>query len=166
MTRTSELILIAAVARNGTIGRDNALPWRLKADLAHFKAVTSGHPIVMGRKTWESLGRPLPGRRNVVITRNPGYKADGAEVFTDPTAAMAALEDVGQVFVIGGAELYRQMLANSDRLFLTEIQADVDGDTRFPSIDRGIFEEVRRESHRADADNEFDFDFVEYRRRH
>lgn len=166
MTRTCEVILIAAVARNGTIGRDNALPWRLKADLAHFKAVTSGHPIVMGRKTWESLGRPLPGRRNVVITRNPGYKADGAEVFTDPAAAMAALDDAERVFVIGGSELYQQMLAGADHLFLTEIQADIEGDARFPSIDREVFEEVLRESHRADADNEFDFDFVEYRRRH
>lgn len=165
MNRKPELILIAAVARNRTIGRDNTLPWRLKADLAHFKAVTSGHPIVMGRKTWESLGRPLPGRRNVVITRNPGYKADGADVFTDPPAAMAALGDARRVFVIGGSELYRQMLGSADHLYLTEIRADVEGDASFPPIDREVFEEVLRESHRADADNEFDFDFVEYRRR-
>ncbi len=165
MTRKPELVLIAAVARNGTIGRDNTLPWRLKADLAHFKAVTSGHPIMMGRKTWESLGRPLPGRRNVVLTRNAGYQASGAEVFTDPAEALTALVAATRIFVIGGAELYCQMLPDADRLFLTEIQADVEGDARFPEVDRQLFEEVRREPHPADADNEFDFDFVEYRRR-
>jgi dihydrofolate reductase len=114
MSKQREIILVAARARNGVIGRDNGLPWRLKADLAHFKRVTMGHPIVMGRKTWESLGRALPGRRNLVVTRNPAYSAEGAEVFTTPQAAIEAAND-DAVYVIGGAELYRQLLATADR---------------------------------------------------
>ena len=160
-----ELVLIAAVARNGVIGRDNALPWRLKADLAHFKRTTVGHPIIMGRKTWESLGRPLPGRRNLVLTRNTDYAATGAEVFTSADDAITALGEQDRVFVIGGAEIYRQLLSQADRLILTEIWADLEGDAHFPDIDPGVFEELRRESCNADADNEFDFDFVEYVRR-
>lgn len=158
------LILIAALARNGVIGRDNALPWRLRADLARFKALTLGHPILMGRKTWESLGRPLPGRRNMVVTRNAGYSADGAEVFITPEAALHEVGG-GPVFVIGGAELYRQMLPLADRLLLTEVQADVEGDALFPTFERADFVETARESHRADAANEFPFDFVDYQRK-
>lgn len=165
MSMGVEIVLIAAVARNGVIGRDNALPWRLKADLAHFKAHTSGYPIVMGRKTWESLGRPLPNRRNIVVTRNPGYAATGAEVFASPGAAIAAAAEAGKVFVIGGAELYRQLIAHADRLLITEVWADIGGDAHFPDIDLQQFEETRRESHDADADNQYSFDFVEYQRR-
>ena len=120
MSGKTEIILIAAVAENGVIGRDNALPWRLKADLAHFKATTSGHPVLMGRKTWESLGRPLPGRRNLVVTRDPAYSASGAEVFVSPEAALAAA-GATKVFVIGGAEIYRQLLGRADVLMLTEV---------------------------------------------
>lgn len=164
MKPTTHVTLIAAVARNGIIGRDNALPWRLKADLARFKAITLGHPILMGRKTWESLGRPLPGRRNLVVTRNAAFAAPGAEIYATPDAALQRIGD-GPVFVIGGAELYRQLLDRADRLLLTEVQADVDGDASFPAFDRQDFAEVSRESHPADADNQFAFDFVEYRRR-
>lgn len=164
MSRRTEIVLVAARARDGVIGRDNGLPWRLKADLAHFKRVTMGHPIVMGRKTWESLGRPLPGRRNMVVTRNPGYAADGAEVFNTPQAAIVAA-NADAVYVIGGAELYRQLLANADRLVLTEVDADVEGDAHFPDFDPAQFIEVSREAHLADADNEYDYAFVEYRRR-
>lgn len=158
------ITLIAALASNGVIGRDNSLPWRLKADLARFKALTLGHPILMGRKTWESLGRPLPGRRNMVVTRNPDYQADGAEIFATPEAALRELGD-GPLFVIGGAELYRQMLPLADRLQLTEVQADVEGDAHFPTFDHGEFVETARASHPADADNQFAFDFVDYQRR-
>jgi dihydrofolate reductase len=165
MNGKPELILIAAVARNGVIGRNNRLPWRLKADLAHFKSVTYGHSIVMGRKTWESLGRPLPGRRNLVVSRTPGYQASGAEVFASPQDAIRAAAPAEKVFVIGGAQLYDQLLGDADRLLLTEVWADVDGDTRLPTIDHRLFEEVRREPHGADTDNEFDYDFVEYVRR-
>lgn len=162
-TRT-EVVLIAAVARNGVIGRDNALPWRLKADLAHFRAATVGHPVLMGRKTWESLGRPLPGRRNIVVTRDPTYAASGAEVFPSLDAALAATGTT-KVFVIGGAEIYRQTLQRADTLVLTEVGADVSGDAFFPAFDRAHFIETRRETHAADADNELPFDFVEYRRK-
>jgi len=164
MNGTTEIVLVAAVARNGVIGRDNGLPWRLKADLAHFKRTTMGHPIVMGRKTWESLGRPLPGRRNIVVTRNADYRAEGAEVFTDIDTALAAA-GTGTVCIIGGAELYRQVLDRADRLVLTEVAADVEGDAHFPEFDRDTFVEVAREAHPADADNEHDYAFVEYRRR-
>ncbi|NMG01079.1 dihydrofolate reductase [Aromatoleum toluolicum] len=159
-----DVVLIAAVARNGVIGRDNALPWRLKADLAHFKATTVGHPVLMGRKTWESLGRPLPGRRNLVVTRDESYAASGAEVFASLDAALAAAGD-GKVFVIGGAEIYRQLLDRADALVLTEVGAEVDGDAFFPAFDRSLFTESRRETHAADTNNEFPFDFVEYRRK-
>ncbi|MDR2881453.1 MAG: dihydrofolate reductase [Azoarcus sp.] len=159
-----EIVLIAAVARNGIIGRDNALPWRLKADLARFRAVTMGHPVLMGRKTWESLAKPLPGRRNIVLTRQPGYQAQGAEVFASLGRALAALEGSERVFVIGGAEIYRILLQKADILLLSEVAADVPGDTSFPDFDRARFRETARTTHAADADNEYAVDFVEYRR--
>lgn len=159
-----EIILIAAVATNGVIGRENALPWRLKADLALFKATTTGHPVLMGRKTWESLARPLPGRRNLVVTRDRGYAAEGAEVFSSPDSALQAV-GTGKVFVIGGADIYRQLLDRADALVLTEVGAEVTGDAFFPPFDRASFVEVLREPHAADVHNEFPFDFVEYRRR-
>lgn len=165
MKTQARIALIAAVARNGVIGRDNTLPWRLKADLSRFKAVTLGHPILMGRKTWESLGRPLPGRRNLVVTRDATFVAPGAEIYPTPEAALQQLGG-GPVFVIGGGELYRQLLARADTLLLTEVQADVEGDAFFPAFDRKTFVEVSRDPHPADADNQFAFDFVEYRRRH
>ncbi len=160
-----EIVLIAAVARNGTIGRDNGLPWRLKTDLQHFRTLTLGHPVLMGRKTWASLGRPLPGRRNLVVSRDADFRAEGAECFTSPESALAAAADVPRLFVIGGAELYAQLLLRADRLELTEVKADVAGDAHFPSFDAAGFVEERRETHAADADNAFDFDFVRYRRR-
>lgn len=162
--REPKIIFVVAVARNGVIGRENRLPWRLKADLAHFRATTLGHPILMGRKTWESLGRPLPGRRNLVVTRNIAYPAPGAEVFSDIDAALEAVGN-GKVFVIGGAELFRQLFDRVDVLVLTEVLADVSGDVYFPTFDRRDFTEERRESHPADRENEYAFDFVELRRK-
>ncbi|MDR2209033.1 MAG: dihydrofolate reductase [Azoarcus sp.] len=159
-----EIILIAAVARNGVIGRDNALPWRLKADLARFRTVTMGHPILMGRKTWESLKKPLPGRRNLVLTRQSAYRAQGAEVFASVDEALDTLKRDERIFVIGGAEIYRILLQKADILLLSEVDADVAGDARFPDFDRTLFKEVSRTTHPADADNEYAFDFVEYRR--
>ena len=158
-----EIIFVVAVAHSGVIGRENKLPWRLKKDLAHFKATTLGHPILMGRKTWESLGRPLPGRRNLVVTRNESYRADGAEVFPSVDAALGVVNGE-KVFVIGGAEIFRQLLDRADVFVLTEVHADVAGDVYFPAFDRSAFVETARESHPADADNEFPFDFVELRR--
>lgn len=162
------LALIAAVARNGVIGNGGALPWHLPEDLAHFRRVTQGHPVVMGRRTWDSLPprfRPLPGRRNIVVTRDVAWRAPGAETAASPAAALALVHDAPRAFVIGGAELYAAALPLADELLLTEIDADAGGDTRFPAWDRGAFAEVAREVHRAAAPNDFAFAFVTYRRR-
>jgi dihydrofolate reductase len=162
-----KLIVIAAVARNGCIGRDNALLCHLPEDQQHFRRVTMGCPVVMGRKTWESLPprfRPLPGRRNIVVTRNPLWRAEGAEAAPSLDAAIALVDAAARVFVIGGGELYRQAIARTDELVLTEIDRDFDGDTRFPAWDRSLFREVRREAHHAGPPNDFDYAFVTYQR--
>lgn len=141
----AQLILIVAYASNRVIGRDNALPWRLRGDLAHFKRTTLGHPIVMGRKTWESLGRPLPGRQNIVITRDPAYAAGGATVVHTLEEALAAAGDAAQVFVIGGAQIYAAALDRADTLIATEVHADVPGDAWFPPLPPGQWRESSRE---------------------
>ncbi|MBP8897504.1 MAG: dihydrofolate reductase [Sulfuritalea sp.] len=161
---TPTLTVIAAVARNGVIGRDNALPWHLPADLKRFKALTTGHAVIMGRKTWESLPekfRPLPGRQNIVVTRNAGYAASGATVVNSLADAVAAASG-SEAFVIGGAELYQAALGLADRLELTEIARDYDGDTVFPTRDPAQWRETARESQRDD--NGLDFAFVSYAR--
>lgn len=166
MSDRPELVLIAAVARNGVIGIENRLPWRLPEDLRHFKATTLGHPVLMGRKTWESLGRPLPGRLNIVITRNPGYAAAGALVVNSLEAALAAASAAApgerEVYLIGGAELYGQALAQADRLVLTEIDADFAGDAYFPVFDRGLWREAER--HAAVSADGLPYAFVTYQR--
>lgn len=162
MTRQM-LTLIAAVAKNGAIGKDNALPpWRLSADLKRFKALTTGHPVVMGRKTWESLGRPLPGRHNIVLTRNHGFHPDGATVVHSIEEALTAATNPDEIFVIGGAEIYALAMPRADRLQLTEIDADFDGDTWFPKFERGLWRETQRECHRSDTG--LDYAFVTYER--
>jgi len=157
--------IIAALARNRVIGIENRLPWRLPEDLARFKALTLGHPVVMGRKTFESLGRPLPGRTNIVITRNPDYRPAGCLVADSLAAALALCREADEAFFIGGAELYAQALPLADRLYLTEVQLDAAGDAWFPEFDRGAFREVSRESHRGAKGDALDFDFVVYQRR-
>ena len=162
-----KLSLIAAVARNGIIGRGGALPWRLPEDLQHFRRVTMGCPVIMGRKTWASLPerfRPLPGRDNIVVTRNGHWQAEGARTARSLTAALELAAGAPAVFVIGGGELYREALARADELVLTEIERDFDGDVRFPAFDRSAFRETARERHRAAAPNDFDFAFVTYGR--
>lgn len=159
------LSLIAALDRNGLIGRDNALPWRLPADLQHFKRLTLGKPIVMGRLTWESLGRPLPGRHNIVLTRDPAYHAEGASVVHSIDAALAAAGAVDEVMVIGGAALYRTLLPRAARLYLTRIDAAFDGDAWFPEIDPAEWREVAREAHAPDARNPHPYAFVTLERR-
>ncbi len=153
------LTLIAAIARNGVIGKDNALPWHLPADLRHFKALTTGHAVIMGRKTWESLPerfRPLPGRQNIVITRNAAYAAPGASVAGSlPDAVAAATGD--EAFVIGGAELYQTALPLADRLQLTEIDAEFAGDTWFPMRDPLQWRETTRETHRDETGPGYSF---------
>lgn len=141
------ITLIAAVARNGVIGKDNALPWHLPEDLKHFKQLTTGHTVIMGRKTWESLPerfRPLPGRLNIVVTRNAGYVAPGATVVTSLEAAQKVGAGGTPLFVIGGAELYAHALPLAQRLELTEIDAQIVGDAYFPRIDRGQWREIER----------------------
>jgi dihydrofolate reductase len=160
------LTLIAAVARNGVIGRDNQLPWRLPEDLKRFKALTTGNVVVMGRKTWESLPesfRPLPGRRNIVVSRNGKYVAEGASVVDSVAAALGIAADADEFFVIGGAELYAQALPLADRLQLTEIDADFEGDVRFPAFDGGQWRETGRTCDRAEAG--FALAFVTYERK-
>ncbi|MFZ5540690.1 MAG: dihydrofolate reductase [Pseudomonadota bacterium] len=157
--------LIAAVARNGVIGRAGAIPWRIPGDLARFKRITMGHPVIMGRRTWESLGRPLPGRRNIVISRTPGFAPAGAEVFASLGAALAACADASEVFVIGGTEAYREALPLADRLLLTEIDADIEGDAHFPPFDRGAWREVAREPHPASGECPYPYAYVTYERR-
>ena len=166
MTRTT-LSLIAAVARNGVIGHNNTLLWRLPEDLQFLKRTTLGHPVIMGRKTWDSVParfRPLPGRRNIVVTRNPQWQAEGATVVPSLQAALDQLGDVPKAFVIGGAELYALALPLADELVLTEIDRDYEGEVRFPEWDRQQFTEVSREPHHAGEPNHFDYAFVTYRR--
>lgn len=138
------LSLIAAVADNGVIGIDNRLPWHLPADLAHFKRLTMGKPIIMGRKTWESLPGLLPHRTHVIVTRNPDYSAEGGFVVHSLEEALQQFGDVEELMVVGGANLYAQALPLASRLYLTEIHAKPEGDTRFPVFDRSEWEEVER----------------------
>jgi dihydrofolate reductase len=144
------LSLVAAVARGGVIGRKGTIPWRLPEDMARFKALTTGHAVVMGRKTWDSLPdrfRPLRDRRNVVVTRNPRWSAEGAERAGSLEDALDLLRNEERVFVIGGAQIYTAALPHADELLLTEIDAEIEGDTFFPEWDRSQFREVSREAH-------------------
>ena len=158
--------LIVAAAENDVIGRQNDLPWRLSADLRRFKELTMGHAIVMGRKTYESIGRPLPGRRMIVVTRQPGYAAEGAEVAGDMQAAvdLAAQQGETELFIIGGAEIFAHFLPMADRLYWTHVHANVDGDVTFPAFDRGAWQLVESVRHEADAKNEHPYSFELYER--
>ncbi len=156
--RKPRLALIAAVAANGVIGSDNALPWRLPEDLKRFRALTLGHPVIMGRRTFESIGRPLPGRRNIVVTRNAGWHAEGCETAASLEAALAAAGTAqDEVFVIGGAQLYAATLPRAQRLYLTEIRRPFAGDARFPDVDWTGWKETARETHRTTEGLEYDF---------
>jgi dihydrofolate reductase len=161
MTR---LTLIVAIDESGGIGRDNALPWRLPEDLAHFKRTTTGHPIIMGRKTFDSIGRPLPNRRNIVITRNPRWRHEGVETAASLDAALALAGTAGEVFVIGGASIYAEALPRADRLIVTEIGKRFECDTFFPPIDRAAWQETARERYHSEPQG-FDFAFVTHERR-
>jgi dihydrofolate reductase len=166
-----DIVLIVAVADNGVIGANGAIPWRLKTDLQRFKAMTIGKPVVMGRKTFVSLRRPLPGRTNIVMTRDGDFRGPGAVVATSLEAARAVATGdalrrfVTEIAVIGGAEIYAQWMAAADRLEVTEVHAHPEGDTRFAPIDKAVWEEVARVSNPAGADDNAAFSFVSYRRR-
>jgi dihydrofolate reductase len=166
-----EIVLMVAVADNGVIGARGSIPWRVKSDVLRLKAMTMGKPVVMGRKTFESLPRPLPGRTNIVVTRDANYRAAGALVTTSFAAARAvALGDAlrrfaTEVAVIGGADIYAQWMAAADRLEITEVHARPEGDTFFPSIDPAQWEEVARVRNSASPGDSADFSYVTYRRR-
>ena len=161
-----KLALIWAMARNRTIGRNNALPWYLPEDLKYFKRVTLGKPIIMGRKTWESIGRPLPGRTNIVITRDAAFHAEGVRVVQTLEQALALAEKIclidgaDEAVVIGGAQIYALALPLADRLYLTQVHADVEGDAHFPPLDLTLWRELGREDFAAQAPNPYDYSFL------
>jgi dihydrofolate reductase len=156
--------VIAALARNGVIGRGGALPWRLSSDLRRFRALTMSHPIIMGRKTYESIARALPGRKNIIVSRDPSFAALGCMSATSLTGALALAREASEIFIIGGAALYRDALPLTQRLYLTELAADVDGDTFFPPLDKTHWRELSREHVPAGPNNELPSDFVVYDR--
>jgi dihydrofolate reductase len=155
-----KISIIVAMDANGVIGRDNELPWHLPADLQHFKKTTMGKPILMGRKTYESIGRPLPGRTNIVITRDSRYQAAGCVVVNSIDAAMEAAGEQDEIMVIGGAEFYRQVLPHANTIYLTRIHATFDGDTAFPELKEADWREVERSEQAADEKNPHDCSFI------
>lgn len=158
--------IVVSASDNHVIGSDGELPWYLPADLRHFRRITMGHTVVMGRKTFDSimarLGHPLPDRRNVVVTRDPAFAYDGVTVIHD---VRSLSEIAGDVFVIGGGEIYRQTIDQTDTLYVTEVHASIQGDVTFPAIDPHVWREISRETHTRDDKNQYDYDFVTYERR-
>ena len=152
--------LVVAVSRNGVIGRDNQLPWRLPDDLAYFKRVTMGHPILMGRRTYESIGKALPGRMNIVVTHQPGYVAPGCVVAHSLEEAWQAAGDAGEISIIGGTVIFQETLPCADRIHLTEVEADVEGDTFFPPFDRSEWRETQVLRHAPDERHLYPFRIV------
>ena len=165
MTKRPRISLIAAMDEGRVIGRGNKLPWRLPADLQHFKKLTVGKPIIMGRKTWESLPGLLPDRPHIVITKNPAYRAEGCQVVHSIEQALVVAGMVEEVMVVGGAHLYQQMLPSADRLYLTRVHARVEGDAFFPPYDAAQWREIEHERHQADERNAFDYTFLTLERR-
>ena len=157
--------LIVAASANGAIGAAGELPWHLPDDFRYFKQVTMGKPIVMGRRTWESIGRPLPGRQNIVVTRQTGFEARGATVVESPEAAVDAVSEVEEVMIIGGGEIYRRFLPIADTVYLTFVDAHVDGDTYFPALDENEWRLDSSERHEADDRHAHAFEFRVYVRR-
>jgi len=160
-----DLSLIVAVGTSGVIGNEGRLPWRLPADLAHFKKTTMGHSILMGRKTFESIGKPLPGRRNIVLSSNPERLPEGVEGVPSVDLALEACAGEEQIFVIGGAEIFRLFIDQADRIYLTEVEGDFPGDAFFAPIDSEIWREVSRQSHPGDETNPHRHAFILYERR-
>ncbi|PXW89717.1 dihydrofolate reductase [Nitrosomonas sp. Nm84] len=158
------LSILVAMARNRVIGQHNKLPWHLPADLKHFKLLTMGHIIVMGRKTYESIGKPLPGRTNIIITQQKNFEVPGATVVNSIGDALLACEQAnvtsGECFIIGGEKLYRQTIEICQRMYVTEIQKDFEGDTIFPEYDPNEWEETQREKYFSDSDNTMEYHFV------
>jgi dihydrofolate reductase len=169
------LSLISAVAKNRVIGGGNTLLWDLPTDMKHFRTTTSGHTVIMGRKTYESIGRPLPNRKNIVITRDASYMKDGIDVVNSLEEAIRLItlehgkefeenQDEVEAFVIGGGEIYKQAIDKAQKLYITEVHQDFEGDTLFPEIDKDIWKEVSREDHAEDDTNKIPYSFVEYKK--
>jgi dihydrofolate reductase len=164
------LVLVAAVAENGVIGRGNALPWRLKSDLRHFRAMTTGKPVLMGRKTFHSIGRPLPGRTNIVVTRDPAFAARGIivarglDAALDAAAGDALRRNASEVMVIGGADIYAALMPRATRLEITRVHASPEGDVYFPAIDPAAWREVARSEHAAGLEDDTGFALLTFRR--
>jgi len=161
----SIVTLVVAAAENGVIGRDNALPWHLPDDLKHFKQVTLGKPVVMGRKTFESIGKPLPGRQNIVVTRDANYQRPGITVVRSPEAALTAASDAPEIMVIGGAALFRDLLPRATRVHLTRVHSSVDGDVRWPGLEPREWRRVACEAHPADERHAFAMTFELWEKR-
>lgn len=162
---TPILSAIAAMANNRVIGRANQLPWHLPADLKHFKALTLGHPIIMGRNTYLSIGRPLPQRTNIILTRNPAFSAPGCVIATNLDSALRIATPLdNEVFIIGGADIYRQLLPHVQRLYLTIIEQAFEGDAFFPDIDLREWHEIANEYHAPDTDNPYPYRFIQLER--
>jgi dihydrofolate reductase len=159
------ITLIAAVSENGVIGRGNALPWHLPADLQRFKRLTSGHAVIMGRKTWASIHRPHPNRRNIVVSGSPGFHPAGATAVPSIPAAIAAARDLAEVFIIGGSRVFEAALPLADRLELTRVHGEVTGDVSFPKLDLSEWKLVAEEHHPADERHAYPFSFLTYNRR-
>lgn len=159
----AHLTIVVATDNSNGIGINNTLPWHLPEDLAHFKRTTSGHAIIMGRKTFDSIGRPLPNRRNIVITRNPAWRHDGVEAVTSVAAAIALAGDDAQAFIIGGAQIYAETLRHTDRLIVTKIDHDFACDAFFPAIDPALWTLVAQENHHSEA-SKLDYAYLTYER--
>ncbi|MGH8529312.1 MAG: dihydrofolate reductase [Nevskiales bacterium] len=156
----SHVSLIVAADENNLIGADNRLPWHLPADLKHFKQVTMGKPMLMGRKTLESIGRPLPGRRSIVLTRVPGFTAPGCEIAGSLEQALLLADSAGEIMVIGGAEIFQQALPRASRIYMTRVHGRFEGDTYFPELEQGAWRETSRETHTPDDKNLWPYSFV------
>ena len=159
------LALIVAIGENNELGKGGRMPWHLPADLKHFKTLTLGKPIIMGRKTFEAIGKPLPGRRNIVVTRNPGFRAVGCEIASSLADALVLAAGTPEIMVIGGAEIYREALPRAQRIYLTRVHAQFDADTFFPKLDPVDWRETSREDHTADERNPFARTFLILERR-
>jgi dihydrofolate reductase len=157
-----KISLIVAVDKNNGIGKDNQLPWHLPADLQHFKKITTGFPIIMGRKTFDSIGKPLPNRRNIVISRQTGLEIFGTEVCSSLQSALSLCENESEVFIIGGAQIFEQSLDLADTLYFTVIQNNFDADTFFPELDKNQWKETSNEAHEPDEKNIYSYNFKRY----
>jgi len=162
MMKKPTLSIIVAMAKNRVIGKENDMPWHLPADLQHFRKITSGKPIIMGRKTYESIGRPLPNRHNIIVSRNRDYEAEGCDVVCSLEEAVEKAGEVEELFIIGGGFLYEQTLNQADRLYLTFIDLEVDGDTFFPEYAHLPLKKVASETHTKDEKNPHDHEFAEF----